>query len=194
MHGEIKLNRWFPFSAEQIIRWNQGMIWRATVRMWGLPVRGFDRLINGEGEMRWTILGLIPLVTASGPDITRSAAGRVQGETMWLPSVLCRKDVSWMALDSSRALFNLTVEGENTDVELTIDGVGRLESVKMKRWGNPANSRFHYEDFGAFAEKEGTFDGYTIPTQLRAGWHFGTDRFESEGEFFRCTIDHAAFR
>jgi hypothetical protein len=44
------------------------------------------------------------------------------------------------------------------------------------------------------AEKEATFGGLTIPSQLRIGWHFGTDRFEPEGEFFRCTIDEASFR
>ena len=42
--------------------------------------------------------------------------------------------------------------------------------------------------------KEGSFAGYTIPTRMRVGWHFGTDRFEPEGEFFRVTIDDAAYR
>jgi len=120
--------------------------------------------------------------------------GRVQAETVLLPSVLCRKDVSWKAPNSSRALANLTVAGESTEVELTINDAGRMESIKMKRWGNPAGEQFYYEDFGAFAEKEGTFNGFTIPTQLRIGWYFGTRRFESEGEFIRCNIDHAEFR
>jgi len=39
-----------------------------------------------------------------------------------------------------------------------------------------------------------SFGGYTLPTRLRAGWHFGTERFESEGEFFRVTIDDAVSR
>ena len=43
-------------------------------------------------------------------------------------------------------------------------------------------------------EEGGTFAGYTIPTRLRAGRHFGTGRFESEGEFFRATVDDAAYR
>jgi hypothetical protein len=36
-------------------------------------------------------------------------------------------------------------------------------------------------------EKSATFGGYTIPVRMRVGWHFGTERFESEGEFFRVT-------
>jgi hypothetical protein len=35
---------------------------------------------------------------------------------------------------------------------------------------------------------------YTIPTRVRVGWYFGTSRFESEGEFFRATIEDAIFR
>ena len=94
MHGEIKLKRWYPFKAEQIIRWGKGMIWCAKVRMQGIPIQGFDRLSNGEGEMQWKILGLIPILSKTGFDISRSAVGRVVAETVWLPSVLCRKDVT----------------------------------------------------------------------------------------------------
>ena len=58
---------------------------------------GFDRLVDGEGAMRWKFLGIVPVMTASGPDISRSAAGRVEAESVWLPSVLCGEDVAWTA-------------------------------------------------------------------------------------------------
>src|SRR6266542_3530312 len=169
------------------------MIWRATVRMRGAPISGFDRLIDGQGEMQWKVLGLIPLVTATGPDITRSAAGRVAAETVWLPAVLCREEVKWTAPDSFRARAGLAVADERSEVEVAIDDAGRLMGVKLKRWGNPEGGEFHYADFGGFAERGGKFDGYAIPTELRIRWHFGTERFESEGEFFRGTVDHAEF-
>jgi hypothetical protein len=194
MHGQIKLQRWFPFSAEQVIGWERGMIWRATVRMHRLPIRGFDRLVDGEGEMRWKLLGLVPIMTAAGSDITRSAVGRMAAESVWLPSVLCRDDVTWTAPDSSHAHASLTLLGERAELALAVDGVGRLESVHLKRWGNPEGADFHYVDFGGFVADEGTFGGYTIPTRLRVGWHFGSERFESDGEFFRVTIDDARYR
>jgi hypothetical protein len=193
MHGEIKLQGWLPFSAEQVIHWERGMIWRATVRMKGLPIRGFDRLLDGEGEMRWKLLGLVPVMTASGPDITRSAAGRVGAEFVWLPSALCGDDVSWTGPDSSHARASFAVQGEKVEPVLAVDADGRLESLELKRWGNPENADFHYADFGGFVEDEGTFGGYTIPTRLRVGWHFGGERFEAEGEFFRVTIDDAQY-
>jgi hypothetical protein len=69
-----------------------------------------------------------------------------------------------------------------------------LERVKFLRWGNPDGGEHHYVDFGGVVEAEQTFGDYTIPTQLRLGWFFDSERFESEGEFFRCTIDNAIYR
>ena len=72
--------------------------------------------------MRWALFGLIPMAAASGPDITRSASGRMNSEAIWF------------------------------------------------------------------------FDGYTIPSRLCVGWHFGSERFAREGEFFRARIESAGFR
>lgn len=194
MHGEIKLKRWFPFSAEEVIRWGRGMIWNATVRMHGLPLLGGDRYRDGEGAMRWKLLGIIPLINASGPDITRSAAGRVNIESIWLPSVLCADNVSWAARDDSHLQASFHGHGEAAEIDYTIDPRGGLKSLSMPRWGNPEGAEFHYVACGAWVESERTFGGYTIPSRLRVGWHFGTKRFESEGEFFRVTIDEAVYR
>ena len=71
---------------------------------------------------------------------------------------------------------------------------GRLKAVTLPRWADPDGRGFRYVDFGALAEEEATFDGYTIATRLRVGYYPGTARFESEGEFFRVTIDHASYR
>ncbi len=194
MHGEIKLKGWLPFTAEQVINWQQGMIWKATVRMHGLPITGFDQFLDGEGAMRWKLLGIVPVMTAAGPDISRSAAGRVEAESIWLPSVLCGEGVSWTAEDSSHPHVQLMLRGEATEVEFTVDENGRLRSLKMPRWGNPEGGEFHAADFGGVVEEERTFGGYTIPSRLRIGWYFGSERFKAEGEFFRCTIDEAEYR
>lgn len=194
MHGEIKLKRWYPFSAEQVICWSRGFIWQAAVRMGALAIRGSDRYVDGQGAMHWKLFGLVPFITASGPDITRSAAGRVNMECAWLPSVLCREDVSWSASDPSHIRISFAARGENAAIDLTIDESGAPKSISMPRWGNPERAEFRYATFGGFLEKEATFSGYTIPTRLRMGWHFGTERFETEGEFFRAAIDSAAYR
>lgn len=195
MHGEFRLKKdWCPFTAEQVIRWDGEMLWRATMRLHGLPITGFDSVLDGKGEMQWKLFGLFPVASGEGPDVTRSALGRVEGESMWLPSLLCGEEIAWTASDEHHVEATLSMQDETTQLHLTIGDTGRLEQVLYKRWGNPESGAFHYADFGGFAEEEGTFDGYTIPTRLRVGWYFGSDRFKTEGEFFRVTIDHAAYR
>lgn len=194
MHGTIKLGTWRSFEAEQVIRWDRGMIWQATVRMMGMPVYGSDRLVDGVGTQRWKLLGLIPVMTASGSDIARSTAGRMAAETVWLPSVLARDDVTWTAVDANRARAVFTVQGEPVELTLTIDGDGRLEAVTLPRWGEPGDGPFREEPFGGRVEAERTIGGVTVPTRLRIGWYPGTERFAEEGEFFRVTVDTVTYR
>jgi hypothetical protein len=192
MHGSIKITRWRPFKAEQVIVRGRGMIWRASVRMLGMTIRGFDRLVDGEGAMRWNALGVIPVMRASGPDIARSAAGRVAAEAVWLPAIFCGADVAWDVADPQLAHARFAVDRHPVDLAIALDQ-GCVQSVAMRRWGNP-DGAFRESDFGAVIEQEGTFGGYTIPVRLRVGWHFGSDRFESEGKFFHVTIDDAVYR
>jgi hypothetical protein len=194
MHGEIKLKQWYPFTAEQVIHRDRGMIWQATVKMNGIPIKGSDRLIDSEGSMQWKILGLIPMMTASGADITRSAIGRVQAESMWLPSVFCDESVSWTTTDASHLLAHFNSYSTPVSLTFGISNLGHPQSIKLQRWGNPEGAEFHNADFGGIVEQENTFGGYTIPTRLRVGWYYGSERFESEGEFFRVTIDDAIYR
>jgi hypothetical protein len=123
MHGEIKLKKWIPFKAEQVICWEHGLIWSATAWMNGLPIVGSDRLIDGVGAMQWKLLGLFPVMTASGSDITRSAFGRLQAESTWLPSVFCGDEVSWKTMDSSHLHSSFVVQNEIAELDLTIDRV-----------------------------------------------------------------------
>lgn len=193
MHGEIKLKRWRAFKAEQVIRWDQGMIWQAKVRMGVLTIRGFDRIVDGAGSMRWRLSGLIPVMADSGPDITRSAIGRLLIESVWLPSVHATHG-AWEPSDSAHAAVTLTAQGQEGRVLLGVGEEGGLREVSIKRWGDPdGTGAFRLADFGGLVEDEARFAGYTIPSRLRVGWHFGSDSFEA-GEFFRVTIDTASFR
>lgn len=191
MHGEIKLKQWQPFQAEQVIYPERGMIWQATTRMNGLPVRGWDRLIDGKGAMQWKLLGLIPVMTAADEDVTRSAIGRMHGEYLWLPSVVSKAE--WIVCDRYHIQATLRSLDETTVLKLAIDDLGRLQHISFKRWGNPDGISYQSEDFGAVVDQESTFGGYTIPTKLRAGWYFGSRQFETKGEFFRVTIDDAIY-
>jgi hypothetical protein len=189
MHGEMKLGKhWHSFKAEEVICRDRGMIWQATTEMNGLPILGEDRIVDGVGNASWNT------IQRGGEDITRSCVGRVQAESIWLPSVLCNPDIIWTELSASQVQATFTALGEPAKITLTVSSQGVLEQIKVDRWGSLEGEAFHYSDFGGMVEDSGTFDGYTIPTRLRIGWFFGSERFESEGESFHCTIDNAIYR
>jgi len=195
MRGEIRLKAtWHRFNAGQVIRWNRGFVWRAKLRMKGLPVTGFDRWIDGRGAMRWSLLGIVPIVMASGPDVSRSAADRMLTEAVWLPSVLLDRGVTWSEQDATHVGADVKLREQCAPFELSLDEQGRICSVRMLRWGNPGGKGYSALPFGGMAEEERCFDGFTIPSKLRIGWYSGTDRFEPEGEFLRCTVGEAVYR
>ena len=194
MHGEIKLKGWVPFEAEQVLRAERGFIWKARARMGLLPVRGADRLVDGAGEMDFRLFGVVPVMTAEGPEVTRSAAGRHQIESIWLPSALVGPEVAWTEEDLAHPHVQTRMADEESDLRFTIDEEGHLEACAMERWGNPEGEAWHYAPFGGVVEEERRFGAYRVPSKLRVGWHFGTERFESEGEFIRITVDEATFR
>ena len=195
MHGEIKLDgEWWPFEAEQVTHVAHGFVWAATAKVRGLPVKGYDRLVDGDAAMRWRLLGLIPVVREDGVDVARSAMGRLQGEAVWMPSMLLPPDVEWEADGDEDADALLHVLGETNRLDLDLAENGAVKSVALRRWGNPDGEEHHWVPFGAVMEEEGTFGGFTIPTKFRVGWHWGSERFEDEGVFFRAEIDRATYR
>ncbi|AFY96533.1 DUF6544 family protein [Chamaesiphon minutus] len=195
MHGEIKLGqKWYHFTGEEVICWNRGMMWWATTWMQGLPIWGADSVVDGMSEVQRKMLGLFTVMEASGAGVTRSGKGRMQGESVWLPSVLCNPDLAWTEMDTEHVRANFTALGEQAELVLGVDRFGGLKRVKFLLWSNPEGREHQYVDFGGVVEANGTFGDYTIPTQLRLGWFFDSERFESEGEFFRCRIDNAIYR
>jgi hypothetical protein len=194
MHGEIKLGTWRRFEAEQVIDLRRGMIWSASVRMGPLRVSGFDRILDGEGAMSWKALGLIPVMTESGADITRSAIGRLAAELIWLPSAFLVTDVTWSYPEHGQLRAVIQLQGEEVEPKLIIDRNGRLLAVRLWRWGNPEGGDFRFVEFGAMVAEEKTFAGYTVPGQVRVGWNPRGDQFDSDGEFFRGFLDGAAYR
>jgi hypothetical protein len=189
MRGEIRLGRWRPFAGDEAIDAQRGFVWRATTRLAGLPVRGYDAFVDGVGVAEWKLAGLIRVASGSGADVSRSAAARFAAELIWLPSALWRPSVRWTSPDASHARATLDVAGHAIDLDLGVDADGRLRTIALERWGEPERNGFRRERFGGVMLREATFGGYTIPAEVRVGWYFGSARFESEGAFFRAELE-----
>jgi len=194
MHGSIRLHPGadpLSMQAQQVLAPPDGFVWKAVAGTRWMWFRGFDRYGQGEGAMRWWLYGVLPVVSASGPDVTRSAAGRLGGEAVFVPALLLPANgASWEAVDDETARVTLPVGSEPVSSTLTVDGDGRLQSVTIRRWRSDgdeaAYDRFVVDQFG----KERTIDGVTLPTRFRAGWRLGEpDAFP----FFNATIDGIRF-
>jgi hypothetical protein len=95
MRGHIKVGRWLPFRARQVLNPHRGFVWSA--RAAGV-IAGSDRYVDDAGVMNWKLAGLVRVVHAEGPDISRSAAGRAGAEAVCLPTALLpRFGVRWSA-------------------------------------------------------------------------------------------------
>jgi hypothetical protein len=191
--GSLRVgNSWASFSARQVLVAREGFVWKVRARIGGLPVRGTDHYAAGQGRMRIAAFGLVPIVNAGGPDLARSAIGRFAGEHLWLPSAwLPAAGAAVEPVDQERFAVTVTVDGEMTRVVNTVDPEGRLTSGRFERYGNQtADKRYQYIPFGSVVDAEGEFGGYTIPAQIRAGWWFGTDRYE---ETIRIAIASASY-
>lgn len=197
MHGQMALKpggSMLPMHAVQVIAVPHGFVWSATVGPWWSRIVGYDAYESGNGEMQWKLWNIFPIVDASGPDISRSAAGRLAIESIFMPSALLpSQGASWEAVDDSTARVALTLADAEHVLDLTVDNDGRLIAVTMMRWGNQnATGRYEMEPFGTFSiQEEKSFGGYTIPTRLSVGWRPGSD---DPFEFFFAEIDHMEFR
>lgn len=196
MRGEIKLNgRWRPFRASQWLDPTCGFVWRASVRVGPMVIRGADTLWGGAGEMRWRLLGLIPVVNATGPDVSRSDRGRAAVEAIWVPTALLpSRGAVWRPVDADTASATITVDGEAFDVAITVDAVGCVRAVSTERWGQlDGKGPFSAARFGALVDADRSIDGVTVPSRVRVGFHVGTPDFAT-GEFLRADVSHVAFR
>jgi hypothetical protein len=139
--------------------------------------------------MNWKLLGLIPVMRAEGSDVSRSAAGRAAAEAVWVPTALLpRSGVTWTATDPHHITANYRLDDADIELRYALGDDARVRSVVFNRWGDPDNTgTWGLHPFGFEAIGYSTFDGVAIPSAGRAGWFYGTDRW-NEGEFFRSKI------
>ncbi|MGE3449156.1 MAG: DUF6544 family protein [Microbacteriaceae bacterium] len=184
MRGSIKLGRWLPFRARQLLVPALGTVWVARVA--GV-ISGSDRYVAGEGGMDWRLLGLVRVAHADGPDVSRSAAGRAAGESIWAPTAIAR-DCTLTDDGPDGVRVEVAVDGQPVLVEHRLDDAGHITSSSFLRWGDPDDTgTWSPHPFGVEVTGHRTFGGVTIPDRGRAGWHHGTERWE-DGIFFRYEI------
>lgn len=156
-----------------------GFVWRARTRAGLLPLRVTDHYLDGSGEVRVRLLGFVPVARASGPDVTRSARGRLAGEIIWLPSALLSiADVHWELLDEERVRVTPTIDGDPIPLTLRIDADGRLREMTMLRHGDVGVESWQPIPYGVEVLEESELGGVKLPRRVRGGWWYGSERYD----------------
>jgi hypothetical protein len=186
MRGRIKVGRWLPFRARQVLDPHRGFVWAA--RTAGV-ITGSDRYLDGAGGLDWKLAGLLTVAHADGPDVSRSAAARAGAEAIWVPTALLpRFGVRWSAGGADQVTASYRIGDVPVEARYRLDPDGRMLSFTFDRWGDPdSTGTWAWHPFGGEVTAWRTFDGVTIPSAGRVGWFFGTDRWP-ESEFFRYRI------
>ncbi len=180
-------------AADQLLTPHTGFLWNAGFRMGPLSVHVVDHYAQNEGAVR-VALGLIPIKAATGPDVTRSSRHRLAIESVWVPSALLpQAGVDWEAVDDEHARAVVTIDGDCVALTLTVSSEGKLTEITMERHGDVGVEWWGPIPYGFAVEEERTFEGYTIPTRVRGGWWYGTERYDvADASLFR--VVDARFR
>jgi hypothetical protein len=135
MRGSIKVGRWLPFRARQVLNPHKGFVW--TARVAGV-IAGSDHYLDGAGGMDWKIAGLVTVAHEDGPDVSRSAAGRGGAEAVWIPTALLPCfGVHWSAHDDTHITAHHRLGDTPIDVHYSLDPEGLITSLVFDRWGDP---------------------------------------------------------
>lgn len=196
MEGHIGLRpgaRKLPMRARQVLSAG-GFIWSAHVGTGLQAFSGEDLYLAGTGRMRWFLARYIPIVRADGPDVKRSAAGRVALELPFmLPSALLPAEgVEWEAIDDNSARVHLRVGEETASPVLTVSEDGELEQVSMARWdANAEPGKPGYVAWTARSLGSGfACEGHRLPRRIEVTKRADT---ATPDTFFEATIQRMSF-
>ncbi len=183
---------WMPMTADETLNLRKGFVWRAKIGSGLISFSGGDHYFEGTGRMKFRMWGIVPVASATGHDTARSSIGRFVAEAFWLPSALLpQRGVKWTVINDELAQATVIVDGETVSVTFNVASDGRLRQITLSRWGDKTiDGSYGYAPFGGEMTAERRFGGYTIPSELGAGWWFGTDHYV---EFFRAKIEDAVF-
>jgi hypothetical protein len=144
--------------------------------------------------MRWRLFSRVPVMTATGSDTDRSAAGRVALDAMLVPTAWLQPAITWRADGNDTVVAEWRVDKQTLAVELTVAPNGSLRALTMPRWARPAGHSWGEYPFGGILDDETDFDGIKLGRRMRGGYFYGSDQWDSpSGEFFRAEITNVHF-
>jgi hypothetical protein len=143
-HAELRTRPGGPFgtyAARQVMALGEpGFLWEARQDIGPFPkLRVIDSYVADAGHLQARLLGTIPVVRASGPDIALSEGYRYLAELPWAPDAMLGNPLlKWRTVDARLAEVALETPGGTARVMFEFDKSGDIVAMLAK--GRPATN------------------------------------------------------
>ena len=166
--------KWRPFTSRQrVVTSPPGFVWDARIRaVPGLPVHVYDAFVAGEGQLRASLAGLLPLAQQTGGGaFGEGELMRFLAEAVWYPTFLLPGGaVHWSPIDSRWARAELHCGAIHAALDFRVDDRGDIDTVRAAARGRTVGDRLEPTPWlGRFwdhAERH----GLRIPLAGEVGW------------------------
>jgi hypothetical protein len=164
---------WAPFrSVEHFSASPPGFVWDATIRMAPIVgVRVRDSYRGGEGAMRASVAGLIPVVDEAGtPEMASASLMRYLAEAVWLPTALLPgPHLRWEPISDSAARATLTDAGVTVSVDFHFGPRGEIVRATADRYRDVDGVGVLTPWAGSFGDYA-VLDGMQVPMHGEVAW------------------------
>lgn len=201
MEGSFVMNgRAVPMRAREILAPPAcGFVWQAEIGTGLMGFAGSDGHYAPAGAAveSWTkfwLHGLLPLARIGGSDDhARAAATRTMLESCWVPAALLPQfGAQWTQTGPDTALIRFDAVHGIEPMAITLAPDGSLVEVQALRWSDAnAEKRYRLQNFGGRMLETGEFSGFSIPTRVELGNHYGGADY---APFFYGTITRVEYR
>jgi hypothetical protein len=193
--GRRENHQTYAMKAREVIRAPDQFVWLPRLSSGPVTVSGSDGLVAGRAWTRFFLAGTVPVAAVeSSPDLVRSAGFRGAAEAaLWLPATLLpRRGARWEEAAPNRARVTIEGGGYPVTLELTLDSAGAVKEIVGQRWSNANSDKvFRLQPFGGTVTAERRFGGFTVPSEVAMGNHYGTPDYLP---FFQARLTGASYR
>jgi len=127
---------WLSFRGRETIEAGRSFHVTARACLGPLLVTTRDWYEQGVATAQVRLFGLIPVMSRHGPDLARSARGRLVVESTWLPSSFLPEFGAHWSEEGSLLQLTMSIDNEDVRVTMRVESDGLLRELSLQRWSD----------------------------------------------------------
>jgi hypothetical protein len=151
---------------------NATRLYYMDMKMFGLPVVGLHKYIDGKAAMQAKVAGLITVVDGKGLEMDKGETVTVFNDMCLLaPASLIDERIEWQSIDSSTAKATFTNKGIKVQALLYFNGRGELINfVSEDRYYSPTGKTYEKYRWSTPIQDYKDYNGIRILSRGEAVW------------------------